>query len=422
MSRRDLSHLSDRVLLEALHTLVARDRATTADLIAHLAEVDARKLYLPAAQPSIYHYCVNVLLMSEDAALKRIQVARASREVPEILEALSDGSVHLSAAVLLAPHLRPDNAEKVLAEARHRSKREIELLVARLAPRPDVPTGIRATTIGMGASLGELGPGDSHAPGHVRNTAVSADSRATSEVRQDAAPLADVRIVPLAPGRFELRCTLGQQAHDQLHHARALLGHAIPDGDLAKVLERAIEQLVRTLEQKSITAPARKRSSRPSSDPRHIPAHIRREVWQRDGGRCTFTSEVGQRCPAESRLEFDHVRPVARGGASTTDNLRLRCRAHNQFDAEQMFGAGFMQAKRKEAATSRAPGVANKLAPEQEEVMPFLRKLGFRPAEARYGAEACAHLTQQSLEVRVRHAISTLAPPRARRAEPAGAA
>jgi 5-methylcytosine-specific restriction endonuclease McrA len=92
-----------------------------------------------------------------------------------------------------------------------------------------------------------------------------------------------------------------------------------------------------------------------SSDPRHIPAEVKRGVFKRDGGQCTYTSESGHRCEARGDVEFDHKTEVARGGGSTVDDVQLRCRGHNQFTAEQTFGAGFMQAKR-DAAKAAAAG------------------------------------------------------------------
>jgi len=77
---------------------------------------------------------------------------------------------------------------------------------------------------------------------------------------------------------------------------------------------------------------------------------VRRAVWERDGGQCTFVSESGRRCDARKPLEFDHVRELARGGESTVENLRLRCRAHNQYTAECTFGSEFMRHKRIAAA------------------------------------------------------------------------
>src|SRR5437762_14105515 len=121
-----LSHLADHVLLRDLKVLVSQDRATTAALLAHLAEVDERKLYLPAAHPSMFSYCVHELRLSEETALKRIRAAHAAREFPVIFAAVADGRLHLSAIVLLATHLTPETADELLAAAAHKSKSEIE--------------------------------------------------------------------------------------------------------------------------------------------------------------------------------------------------------------------------------------------------------------------------------------------------------
>ncbi|HET7904545.1 MAG TPA: hypothetical protein VFM17_08290, partial [Candidatus Eisenbacteria bacterium] len=135
MRHDSLTHLSDEALLRELARLVAHDRVTTAALIAHLAEVDARRLYAPAGYPSMHAYCVGELHLSEDAASKRIQAARAARRFPILLDALADGRLHLTAVCLLAPHLTPGNSNDLIAAARHRRKSEIEeLLLRRLMP------------------------------------------------------------------------------------------------------------------------------------------------------------------------------------------------------------------------------------------------------------------------------------------------
>ena len=89
-----LSHLSDGALLSGLSSIAARDRATTAELLAHLAEVDATEALRPAAYPSMLEYCVHELRMSEDTALKRIRVARVAREFPGHLEMVADGRLN----------------------------------------------------------------------------------------------------------------------------------------------------------------------------------------------------------------------------------------------------------------------------------------------------------------------------------------
>jgi hypothetical protein len=139
-------------------------------------------------------------------------------------------------------------------------------------------------------------------------------------------------VAPLAPGRFALQVTIGQSTHDKLRYAQSLLGHQLPSGDVAQVLDRALDALIRMLEKRKFAPTTRPRRGhrRPTSDGRHISADVRRTVWNRDGGRCTFVSEAGQRCSARKRLEFDHVLEVARGGRATVDRIRLRCRAHNK--------------------------------------------------------------------------------------------
>jgi hypothetical protein len=114
----------------------------------------------------------------------------------------------------------------------------------------------------------------------------------------------------------------------------------------------------------------------------------------RDGDQCTFVGQGGHRCAARHRLEFDHVTPVARGGRATIDNLRLRCRAHNQYEADRAFGREFMDSKRQRAKE------------QAEEVIPWLRQLGFKADEARKAAELCESIPDATLEQRVKRALT----------------
>ena len=215
-------------------------------------------------------------------------------------------------------------------------------------------------------------------------------------------------------------------------YVQALLGHAVPSGDLAQVLKRALNSLARELEQKRFARSARSRPSRGSGNVRYVPPQVRRQVWERDGGRCTFTSATGKRCEARARLEFDHVTAVARGGETSVDSLRLLCRAHNQFEAECTFGAGFMREQREEArreaaeakdhakarakAEAEARARAEAEAAKDRDVVPWLRKLGFSLQRARHGAELCSHVPDAPIEERMRVALRGLAPNCVRRA------
>ena len=336
-----LSHLSDAVLLRDLAALLARDRITTAALLAHLAEVDARRLYLPAAYPSMYAYCVGELRLSEDAAYKRIQAARAARAFPALFAAVADGRLHLAAVCLLAPHLTRENAGELLATAAGKGKGEIEAWLARRFPRSELLPLVQALPPAAPRPEGQLAPGQvdpalpsqSSAPAAPRPDTQLAPGQVESSVPRRI-EMADPRprVTPLAPQRFALQLTIGQATHDKLRYAQALLGHQLPSGEIAQVLDRALDALIAQLERRRFAATSRPRRGprRPSANPRHVPAAIKRAVWERDGGRCTFTSAAGQRCAARTRLEFDHVEPVARGGRATVAGIRLRCRAHNQ--------------------------------------------------------------------------------------------
>src|SRR5437867_8173834 len=144
MRSYSLSHLSDGDLQRGLVSLVARDRTNTAALLAHIAEYDARRLYVPAGFPSMYLYCVHELHLSEEAARKRIHAARTARQFPAIFDAVAEGRLHLSAVIVLAPHLTPENANDLLTAAAHKTRAEIERLLAEQFPRPDLLAAVQA--------------------------------------------------------------------------------------------------------------------------------------------------------------------------------------------------------------------------------------------------------------------------------------
>ena len=138
-----LSLLSDAALVAGLESSLTRERDETASVVAHLAELDTRDVHLREGYSSLFVYCRDALGMSEGEAYNRIEVARAARRFPVVLDMLCDGRVHLTAVRLLAPHLTVDNHAEVLGSARGKTKLEIQEIVARLAPRPDAPAFVR---------------------------------------------------------------------------------------------------------------------------------------------------------------------------------------------------------------------------------------------------------------------------------------
>ena len=148
-------------------------------------------------------------------------------------------------------------------------------------------------------------------------------------------------VAPIAPKRYLMRITIDGNTHDKLDRARALLRHQIPDGDPAAIVDLALTALIEKAERTKFAATNRPSArtvqapSTPSS--RHIPAAVRRTVWARDESRCAFSGTDG-RCRETGFLEFHHLVPFAAGGPSTVDNLQLRCRAHNAYQAAIDFG------------------------------------------------------------------------------------
>jgi 5-methylcytosine-specific restriction endonuclease McrA len=232
------------------------------------------------------------------------------------------------------------------------------------------------------------------------------------------------KVVPLAPQRFALQVTIGQGTHNKLRRAKELLAHTVRSEDVAEVLDRALDALIEKLERRRCAATTRPRARRSAAHARHIPAEVKREVTQRDGGQCTFVSESGHRCEERSGLELDHVIPVARGGEATEANLRLRCRAHNQYAADLAYGRGFMDEKRREAQRQAAEARAQKAAADAErareraaaeaelaaasDVIPALKILGWCGDDLRFAAKLCAAMPDATTKERVHHCIKAL--------------
>ena len=358
-----ISRLGDDALLRALDQLVVDDRRVTAELLAHIAEVDERGLYRGAACSSMHVYCVERLHFSASAAYQRIRVARAARRFPRLLPEVAEGRLHLSAICSLAAYLTVENLDELVAFATHRSRDEIEnwlaLRFAASAPAetttPPSSRGlivripVRGTRVGTGLPPASEsprfdfpgGPGSANqqAPGPVDLQLSASAGQADSAAR------------------FFIRFQIDEPTHAILCEVQDLLGHAIPAGDVAAVFQRALSSLRKDLLRRKTGRVDRPRPATPrlaKAASRAIPAATRRAVWARDEARCTFRSDDGRRCSSRRGLEFDHVIPFVRGGTSTVEGLRLRCRAHNQFEAERTFGAEFMHEKRRQSVRAKA--------------------------------------------------------------------
>jgi hypothetical protein len=399
--KKTLAELSDHELVTRLKSLVRRDAELTAEIVAHLGEVDQRRLYLDEACSSLFVYCTARLGMSESMAYKRIQAARASRRFPVLIDMLRASELHLCGVCLLVPHLTVENHQTLLAAARHKSKREIERLLAVSFPRPNVATTVRRLPEPKREEVNDASTTRDAASGvepdsDPRASVSENDALQTGSECQGDRPAPSVLpawrpppkpstvLEPLSAARFKVQLTASQTLHDKLRQAQDLLRHQIPDGDIPTILEQALDLLLAEVKRKRFAQPrGRKRSvaarvpsaqdgagaehdgrcakggaarsRRRSQGTRYVPAEVKRAVVERDGLQCAFVDEQGRRCQETGFLELQHMKPVARGGQSTAANVKLFCRAHNLHAACNDFGVAHVEKRIEEARQGRRP-------------------------------------------------------------------
>lgn len=283
--------LTDDELVARIASAAGGARSETATLIAHLAELEKRELHLAHGFRSLYGYCRNVLHLSEHESFNRMEAAHAARRFPVLVPMLAEGLLHLTAVCMLAPRLRDENHLALLGGAIHKSKREVEELLARWFPQDPGASWVRRV------------------------------------------------VSPLAADRYQVTFVATGATVAKLRQAQEVLSHAVPTGDVAQIFDRAMDALLAEAGRRRHAATDRPRLARDTAPgSRHIPAAVERAVWVRDEGRCAFVASTGRRCEERKFLEFHHRVPWTAGGPATPANIALRCRAHNVYEASVYFG------------------------------------------------------------------------------------
>jgi hypothetical protein len=321
----DAARLTGPELLLRLERAVLKERIRLCDFLAQLAEADRRKCAVDAGYGSLFDFCVERLKLSEDESYKRIQVARAASNFPEIYSYIKDGAISLTAAAHLAPHLNQENALRLLEASVGKRVRAVDILIAPFiegSPKRDSVKAIRR--------LSAPPPSEPRGPSLFEPSASTA--QADSPAAQEAA----------APSRFQFSFEGSAELRTLIERAKDLLWHKYPFARLEDILTEALEDFV------SRRDPAERHQKRgeegrapqkASEAPRAIPRAVRDAVWARDGGRCVFLIG-GRRCDTRRGLELDHILPVAAGGTGDASNLRLLCRAHNDSERRRVLGEG----------------------------------------------------------------------------------
>lgn len=320
----DIKGLSDSELQKHLDNVVGHEHECLAEVVDTLAEYDARNLYKGVGFASLFLYCTKTYHYSEEAAYKRIYAARIAQKYPSIIGRLERGEISLTAITILGPQLTSDNYRNLLNRASGKSKREVEMMVVELAPKPDARELIRRLPE---QGLPTTGP-------YPAFEAITQYSLSHSGDIPSGPPS---KIEPLTSQRIRFAFTGTDEFLKKIERCRQLLRHKYPAGRLEEIFDELVQDFLQKKDPDLKARPASYRQTKPFR--REIPQWVKDEVWKRDGGRCCFISPEGRHCGSRDFLEFDHVIPWALGGISNNPgNIRLLCRSHNQHMSQKIFG------------------------------------------------------------------------------------
>jgi len=360
-----------------------------AEFLLALCDFDRRRGWEPLGHANLFAFLHVELRLSRSAAFYRKSAAELLQRFPEVIEPLREGRLCLSTIAELAKVLTEDNGDVVLPRFFGLSSREAQELVAELQPRPVPSTRMVVTgpqsrpvpsTTSAALLLLSLAPAP---PADADPNVVPLSRVLTSELANgggaesgfDRPAIKRDEIVPLTADIRRVHFNVGKRVVQKLEAARDGLAHAIPDATMEQVLEAALDLLLekqararglvkrpRTTiaeippplallpteptptrpaptEPPPTTPPAKEPPPPRRTGPREpIPAAVRRAVWERDAGRCSWPLDGGGRCGSTHRLELDHIRPWAEWGPSTAENLRVVCARHNALAARRAFG------------------------------------------------------------------------------------
>jgi len=305
-----------------------------ADFLVALAAFDRQRLWVQLGHASLFDFLHRELGLSRGSAHYRKVAAQLIQRFPEVVAPLREGKLCITVVLELARVITPENSVDVLPRFFHRSKQEAKAVAVEIRPAEVVPRKEMVTALPLVSST---------QPGRVQPVELAAAPlvQGASSPTPAVRPAAPMQAEPLTPDLRRLHMTVSRQFLDKLQAARAGQGHAQPGASAEKVLEAALDLLLAQQAKRRAQVKKPQRDPRPAR-PGHIPAAVKRAVWSRDEGKCTWPLDSGGTCGSTLRLEIDHVVPRARGGPSTVDNCRLTCRTHNQLAARQVYGDEWM--------------------------------------------------------------------------------
>src|SRR5215207_7083640 len=345
-----------REFTHRLATLLRREHEAMADFLVALADFDERRLWAELGYSSAFSFLHRELRLSKGAAAYRKTAADLVGRYPEIAEGLRRGDLCITAVVELAKVITPENRAEILPRFYGLSKREAMELVAELKPVEAPPRRAVVTAVAPAAMRphdharlarpvsdeAARGADDAGRPADLVRANVATEIRGSLS-HADTAPAV---VEPLTADLRRYHVTVSKRFLAKLEGARAALSHSKPGATPEEILEAGLDLLLaQSAKRKAIASKPRK--TPPLSTTDRVPAHVKRAVWVRDGGRCQFPLASGGVCGSTNRVQLGHLTALARGGPPTVENLRCECAFHNQQQADRDFGKAFMDGFRR---------------------------------------------------------------------------
>ena len=379
-----LEGVSDLGLQEELVQLLASGSRTEARIIAHIAEVERRRLFLKEGFSDLYKYCQQRLGLSETEAYHRVTSARIARKYPVAFGLIEARQIHLSGLCKLKKFLTRANHQELFQMACGKTKQQIEERLAARYPGAQVRDSVRRLPSRRIVPVPAVLPGPAVLPVPVVPERRGVSETETFERSVDVVDPSTGEVTTssdtpaigskqsefaseVREPRYRVQFDASSALKAKIELARALSSHSNPKGDLETLFERALDLYVEQLQKKRFgkTERPRKRPEPKAARGRRIElrkrAHLshetRREVVSKNGLRCAFVGPTGQRCDEQSFLQFHHGAPWARTRDDRPENLHLFCAAHNRLMAERDFGEKHIEQRIREAKirrTSRA--------------------------------------------------------------------
>jgi hypothetical protein len=314
-----------------LADLLRREQGAMTDFLVALAEFDRQRLWAQLGHASVFYYLHRDLKLSKGAAHYRKVAAQLIQRFPAVVAPFREGKLCISSVVELARVITPENSADVLPRFFYLSKQEakavaVEICPAAVVPRREVVTKVVTEVV---AELPRA------ATFHLDETPPQTPPAPAPAEHRDST-------VPLTPDLQRLHMTVSKQFIEKLEAARKGQGHAQPGASAEKVIEAALDLLLAQQAKRRAEVKKPQQNPRPAKNPGHVPAAVKRAVWSRDEGKCTWPLDSGGVCGSTLRREIDHVVPRGRGGPSTVENCRLACAMHNQLAARQVYGDEWM--------------------------------------------------------------------------------